>query len=165
MEVSIPLDIPTRRSCSPRTNQQCLPLSERVEQVVAPHPVFCVSLRCSANCCFASRTYSAICPWPLSLIFGQSPLHWLFYRSSMQLGFFLVCQIICKLCFENWVLFNLIMNNTCFHYAKILASSPFWFWADAFVLHVYKGSRRKWKCILGNQVLTNWFTQITQTDC
>ena len=113
----------------------------------------------------ASRlgTCSAFYLWPLSLIFRQYPQHWLFLLySSKQIMFLKVCQIICKLCFQNWVLFNLILDNTYFHYTKVLVSSPFWFGPDVFVLHVYKGSRRKWKCILGNQVITNWLTRITQ---
>ena len=100
MDVSIPSEIP-KRSCSPRTDQQCLPLSKRVEQVVAPTSllrlptVFLKLLFCVPHifCHLSLTSVTDLWAVPTALTF--------FNALPYSFFFFLFCQIICKLCFEN----------------------------------------------------------------
>ena len=98
MDVSIPPEIP-KRSCSPCTDQQCLPLSKRVEHVVAPTSllrlptVFRKLLFCVPHI-FSHLSLTSITDlWavPTALTFFN----------ALPYSFFFFGQIICKLSFEN----------------------------------------------------------------
>ena len=128
---SLYLQRPPQRSCNPYIDPLCLLLSEIMVQVVAPTsllslpPVFR-----KAHLPISAHVTPYILYFCYRSLDSAHRIYFFYYGLPNRLFWCFFCQMITELGFQNWVMFNFVMDDTHFHNTKILTSSPFWLGAD-----------------------------------